>query len=331
MTGIETALMIPSIMSGSLIRETPPSARMSAGTRSSAMTATAPASSAIFACSAVTTSMITPPLSISAMPRFTRAVPDSVDVSLLAVTTPFLTLGVVNSTLAGPATPPHYSRRVRHRGMAWFAVIWAPFFVWWLAQYPGEMWIDSFGAWRQIQQGPWDNHHPAPFVALVWLTSLGGRSVATVTLAQSLAVAAALTYLAVTLSRYWRAGRAPLIAAGAMGWLPLIAPFSLVLQKDAWELAAPLVLAAQLIPLAARELQPGPGVWVALVLTALGATLVRWNGAVTVGVGGRRRPAGARARPALARVHGARRGRRRRSRDPSHHPARLRGAAGALE
>ena len=64
-----------SIMSGSLIRATPPWARMSAGTRSSAITATAPASSAIFAWSGVTTSMITPPLSMSAMPRLTRAVP----------------------------------------------------------------------------------------------------------------------------------------------------------------------------------------------------------------------------------------------------------------
>src|SRR5215213_4391622 len=48
---------------------------MSAGTRSRAMTATAPASSAILAWSAVTTSMMTPPLSISARPRLTRAVP----------------------------------------------------------------------------------------------------------------------------------------------------------------------------------------------------------------------------------------------------------------
>ena len=48
---------------------------MSAGTRSSAMTATAPASSATLACSAVTTSMITPPRSISASPRLTRIVP----------------------------------------------------------------------------------------------------------------------------------------------------------------------------------------------------------------------------------------------------------------
>ena len=67
-------------MSGSLIRDTPPWARMSAGTRSRAITATAPASSAIFACSAVTTSMMTPPLSISAMPRLTRLVPCSMGV-----------------------------------------------------------------------------------------------------------------------------------------------------------------------------------------------------------------------------------------------------------
>src|SRR6056297_878662 len=75
MTGIETASTIESIMSGSDIRATPPSRRMSAGTRSSAMTATAPASSAIRACSGSTTSMMTPPLSMSARPRLTRVVP----------------------------------------------------------------------------------------------------------------------------------------------------------------------------------------------------------------------------------------------------------------
>src|SRR5207237_10931944 len=52
-----------------------PSRRMSAGTRSRALTATAPASSAILACSAVTTSMMTPPLSISAKPALTFQVP----------------------------------------------------------------------------------------------------------------------------------------------------------------------------------------------------------------------------------------------------------------
>src|SRR3954451_7798716 len=61
-------------MLGSDMRATPPSLRMSAGTRSSAITETAPAASATLACSGVTTSMITPPLSISARPVLTRRV-----------------------------------------------------------------------------------------------------------------------------------------------------------------------------------------------------------------------------------------------------------------
>ena len=75
MTGIDTAALMPSIISGSLMRATPPSRRMSAGTRSSAITATAPASSAILAWPGVTTSMITPPFNISAKPRCTRIEP----------------------------------------------------------------------------------------------------------------------------------------------------------------------------------------------------------------------------------------------------------------
>ena len=68
MTGIETACWISRIFETGDMRATPPSRRMSAGTRSSAMTAAAPAASAIFACSALTTSMMTPPFSISASP-----------------------------------------------------------------------------------------------------------------------------------------------------------------------------------------------------------------------------------------------------------------------
>ena len=84
-TGIVTAALMPSIISGSLMRATPPSRRMSAGTRSSAITATAPASSAILAWSASTTSMMTPPFNISARPRLTRNVPVSCALSHAAV------------------------------------------------------------------------------------------------------------------------------------------------------------------------------------------------------------------------------------------------------
>ena len=76
MTGMETASWISRIFATGDIRATPPSRRMSDGTRSSAMTAAAPASSATFACSALTTSMMTPPLSISARPTLTRKASD---------------------------------------------------------------------------------------------------------------------------------------------------------------------------------------------------------------------------------------------------------------
>src|SRR3954453_17080843 len=84
-TGIVTASWMPLMRIGSDMRATPPSRRMSAGTRSSAMTATAPASSATFACSASTTSMITPPLSISARPALTRNVDSSRMPAMVAV------------------------------------------------------------------------------------------------------------------------------------------------------------------------------------------------------------------------------------------------------
>src|SRR5215467_768162 len=71
-TGIVTVLMISRITLMDAMRATPPSLRMSDGTRSSAITAQAPAFSAILACSAFVTSMITPPLSISARPTLTR-------------------------------------------------------------------------------------------------------------------------------------------------------------------------------------------------------------------------------------------------------------------
>src|SRR5713101_7953816 len=71
-TGIVTVCIISRIIFMEAMRATPPSLRMSEGTRSSAITAQAPAFSAILACSALVTSIMTPPLSISARPTFTR-------------------------------------------------------------------------------------------------------------------------------------------------------------------------------------------------------------------------------------------------------------------
>src|SRR5579885_412244 len=71
-TGMVTVCMISRMTLMAAMRATPPSLRISEGTRSSAMTAHAPAFSAMRACSAVVTSIMTPPFSISARPTLTR-------------------------------------------------------------------------------------------------------------------------------------------------------------------------------------------------------------------------------------------------------------------
>jgi hypothetical protein len=100
-TGIVTASMISLIIFGSDMRATPPSLRMSAGTRSRAITAQAPASSAILACggvshwpdqhtdgldvltcSAFMTSIITPPFNMRARPVLTVKLASPLDDSL---------------------------------------------------------------------------------------------------------------------------------------------------------------------------------------------------------------------------------------------------------
>mmetsp|Transcript_73521 Transcript_73521/g.162371 ORF Transcript_73521/g.162371 Transcript_73521/m.162371 type:complete len:275 (-) Transcript_73521:16-840(-) len=76
-TGMDTEFTISLIILGSDMRATPLLCRMSAGIRSSAITAQAPASSAIFACSLFITSIMTPPLSMAGKPFFTRLVPSA--------------------------------------------------------------------------------------------------------------------------------------------------------------------------------------------------------------------------------------------------------------
>src|SRR5437870_1122732 len=106
MTGMVTASMIDLISCGSDIRATPPSLRMSAGTRSRAITAQAPASSAILACSGVTTSMMTPPFNISAWPALTLKVPVTEPFPVRSViTAEFYAWALVCSDRFGPLPP----------------------------------------------------------------------------------------------------------------------------------------------------------------------------------------------------------------------------------
>lgn len=167
------------------------------------------------------------------------------------------------------------------------AILAVPLMVWWVALLPGGMSPDSFVSWGQVRGGPWSNHHPAPFTALMWLTSAGGLTPATVSLFQVLLVAACLASLVLALRRVLAVGHAVTVAAVALVVLPLLGPFATILWKDVPETALLLLVAALVLGLpdegsvSRRRLLAIGGV-------ALAVALLRWNGGLTdvvIGIG----------------------------------------------
>jgi hypothetical protein len=167
-----------------------------------------------------------------------------------------------------------------------FAAIWLPLLLWWGALLPGGLSSDTLDSWTQIHTGQWSSHHPPPFTAFLWLTSLGGTTPATTSLAQTALVAAALTFFAGVARHVLRTGRWVWVAAVLLGVLPLLGPFTITIWKDIPETAALIVLAG-LIVLASHVTAPLPRRWwTALAVTAFVVGLLRWNGGPTALVAG---------------------------------------------
>ena len=174
----------------------------------------------------------------------------------------------------------------RRRFLALFAIVWTPMLVWWLALLPGGISNDTLDSWTQIKTGHWAAHHPPPFTAFFWLTSLGGTTPATTSFVQTLLVAAALAWLALVVSEVLRAGRSVYVAAVVLAVLPLAGPFSVAIWKDVPETAVLLVLTGLLALAWGREQPPSRKWWVSVGACALVAGLLRWNGGATTAVAG---------------------------------------------
>src|SRR5438309_12112541 len=161
-------------------------------------------------------------------------------------------------------------------------VLWIPLLLWWFALLPGGMSYDSFNSWAQIKgQLHWASHHPPPFTAMFWLTSLGGTTPATASLARPLLMAFALAFFATAVGVALRSTRAVWICAGVLALAPLVGPFAVTIWKDIPETAALLGLAGLLV-LGWRHEGPLPRWWwAALAVTSLAVGLIRWNGGPT--------------------------------------------------
>jgi len=177
-------------------------------------------------------------------------------------------------------------RRIRPLLPRWLgvsAVIALPLLAWWVASLPGGVTYDTVYVWDQIQTGHWGNHHPAPYVAWLWLTSLGGHTLATASLADVLVLAASLGWLVDSVRRVATATRAYAVAFAvvlALAIAPLLGAFSVMLWKDVPATAALAVLAGIALRLSASD---GISRRLLVVMTAAGlaVSLLRWNGVLT--------------------------------------------------
>ncbi|MFF5972000.1 DUF6020 family protein [Streptomyces sp. NPDC012769] len=129
------------------------------------------------------------------------------------------------------------------------------FLVWWAAFYPGGMSYDSISYVWHVTTGHWMSNHSVAYDALVWLSLQLTGDLALLTFFQSVAMASALAYVAVTLRMFGVKGKWSFTAAVACALLPSLGTFVIYVWKDvAYAIGAVLAFAA-VGRLAARRLR----------------------------------------------------------------------------
>ncbi|MFF7181469.1 DUF6020 family protein [Streptomyces sp. NPDC008121] len=135
-------------------------------------------------------------------------------------------------------TIPYVSERLeripaqRRLPLAVYAVTQLIFLVWWAAFYPGGMSYDSISYVWHVTTGHWMSNHSVAYDGLVWLSLQITGDLAALTLLQSVAMAASLAYVTVTLRRFGVRGKWSATAAIACAVLPSIGTFTVYVWKD---------------------------------------------------------------------------------------------------
>ncbi|MFI6811589.1 hypothetical protein ACIBG7_04225 [Nonomuraea sp. NPDC050328] len=161
---------------------------------------------------------------------------------------------------------------------ATFAAIQAILLLWWAAFYPGLFSRDSVLYLSHTLAGPWVSDHSVLYDALMWLSFTVTGDLGAVTLLQTTAMAAALTFLAQSLKRLGSPPRSTTVLAIVLPLLPPVGAFTVALWKDVpFTICAITIAAVACRGLDRRNL---------LVLGALfvGLGLFRANGFLVVAV-----------------------------------------------
>ncbi len=170
-----------------------------------------------------------------------------------------------------------------------YAVCQVIFLFWWAAFYPGLISYDSVTYLIHVTTGPWVGNHSVLYDSLVWLSLHATGGLAVLTLAQTVAISAALAYTVVAFRRLGVPGRWTAMAGVVVAVLPPIGTFVVFVWKD-----VPFSICAYLVvPTVAHLLSlRGPAGWstdrrvnrliAALGLELLGMCLFRLDGFLVV-------------------------------------------------
>jgi hypothetical protein len=106
------------------------------------------------------------------------------------------------------------------------------FLFWWAGFYPGLMNRDSITYVLHVTTGPWVNDHSVLYDSLVWLSLHTTGDLGALTLAQTVAMSAALAYTVAAFRRLGVPGRWTAIAAVVVAALPPLGSFVIFIWKD---------------------------------------------------------------------------------------------------
>jgi hypothetical protein len=144
-----------------------------------------------------------------------------------------------------PGRAGDLARRVPQRlrlPLATYLACQAIFLAWWAAFYPALMTYDSAVYIQHVTTGPWVDNHSVLYDSLIWLSLHLTGNLAAVTLAQTVAMSAALAYTVAAFRRLGVPGRWTAIAAVIVAVLPSTGMVMIYLWKD-----VPYVICAFLI------------------------------------------------------------------------------------
>ena len=184
-----------------------------------------------------------------------------------------------------------WARPERRLALATYAACQLIFLFWWGAFYPGLMNRDSIVYILHVTTGPWVDNDSVLYDSMVWLSLHATGDLGALTLAQTVAMSAALAYTVQAFRRLQVPGRWTAIAAVIVAALPPTGSFIIFIWKD-----VPFAICAYLmVPTLAHLVSlRGSAGWqrdprvrmliAALGLEMLGMGLFRQDGPVVVGI-----------------------------------------------